>query len=146
MIRCATSMPDPTHGPQKAPGQRGIILMEVLAAAAILAVAALALIAVRQRCIRREGASAWLLTATRIAEQLVAESAAEATLVPATQEGELADLPGCRYHREVALESDGESAQLFRIHVAVSYGLNGREQTLDLEKWVYRSRGRETSQ
>ena len=139
-------MPIRTQGAQRASGQGGIILMEVLAAAAILAVAALALIAVRERCIQREGASARLLAATRIAEQLVAESAAEATIVPATEEGEVKGLPGCLYRREVELKSDAEPAQLFRIHVAVSYSLSGREQTLDLEKWVYRSRGDATSQ
>ena len=146
MTHCATAMPVPRQGPRRAPGQGGIILMEVLAAAAILAVAALALIAVRQRCIQREGASARLLATTRVAELLVAEAAAEATIVPATEEGEVKGLPGCVYRREVELKSDAESAQLFRIHVAVSYSLSGREQTLDLEKWVYRSRGDATNQ
>ena len=134
------------RGGRKIVRQGGIILMEVLAAAAILAVAALALIAVRERCIQREGASARLLAATRIAEQLVAEVAAEATIVPATEEGEAKGLPGCLYRREVELKSDAESAQLFRIHVAVSYNVSGREQTLDLEKWVYRRRGDAASQ
>ena len=146
MIRCTVSMPGRTHGARRAPGQGGIILMEALAAAAILAVAALALITVRQRCIQREASSALLLVATRVAECLVAEVAVEPVIVPTTEEGEVGDLPEGTYRREVELKSDSQSAQLLRIHVAVSYDADGRERTFGLEKWVYRSRGDTTNQ
>ena len=146
MTERARTMPGSRRGASRGPGQRGIILMEVLAAAAILAVAALVLIDIRQRCIQREGSSARLLVAASAAEQLIAEVAVEPVIVPGTDQGAVAGLPEGTYRREVESKFSSDSAQLLRIHVAVQYDADGRERTFDLEKWVYRSRGDATNQ
>jgi len=122
--------------------QGGIILMEVLMAAAILAAAALALIAIRDRCIAREHASAQLLAAAYAADRLIGEVVLDPARMANMDEGEVEGLPGATYRREVVLQSEAASARLLQIHVTVSYLVGGQRRAFDLERWVYQSHAR----
>jgi hypothetical protein len=115
----------------------GVVLLEVLAAAAIAAFALLAIIGVLERCETRESASARLWAAARTAEALLAEAEAQPELAPGLDEGQCDDLPGGRYRREVELWAEEPGLRLLRIKAAVS-GPDGAEAFV-LEKWVYRS-------
>ncbi|KPK62036.1 MAG: hypothetical protein AMK73_06905, partial [Planctomycetes bacterium SM23_32] len=84
-------------------GRRGIVLLEVLAAAAIAAFALLVIIGVLDRCQARETASSRLAAAARAAEALIGEVELEPDLAPGAQEGACGDVEGATYRRDVEL-------------------------------------------
>lgn len=115
----------------------GIVLLEVLLAAAILAAAALALATLADRCVARDAAGEGLLAASRTAENLVADADMRQDLRAGFDQGPVAALSGATYTRQVMLI--GSAAGVYRILVVVSYDAGGQSHKFSLEKLVMRS-------
>ena len=116
--------------------RRGIVLLEVLLAAAILATAAVALAAIADRCVARDASGAGLLAASRAAERLVADAEMRQDLRSGSDNGPVPGLAGATYSRQVTLV--GGAAGVCRIAVAVTYDAGGQSRKFSLEKLVMR--------
>jgi len=117
--------------------RRGIVLLEVLAAAVILAVAAVALVDLQEGALRRSTRGGRTMAAARAAQRLAEEPAIEPELMPGTESGNLEAPPGAAWTRTVEFHGDDKRTVLVRISVEVTYPLEGSEEVLNLEKWVF---------
>ena len=122
--------------------RRGIVLLEVLLAAAVLAAAALALATLADRCVALDASGAGLLAASRAAENLVAEAAMRRDFRAGSDGGPVDGLPGATYTREVTPAGGPPAAGVYRITVAVSYDAGGKPRKFSLEEWVVKSGAR----
>ena len=120
--------------------RRGIVLLEVLLAAAILAAAALALATLADRCVARDAAGEGLLAASRAAANLMADAELRQDLRAGFDQGPVAGLSGAAYTRQVLLV--GSTAGLYRLLVVVSYDAGGQSHKFSLEKLVMKSHGK----
>ena len=123
-------------------GRRGIVLLEVLLAAAVLAAAALALVTLADRCAALDASGEGLLTASRAAEDLVADAVMRRDFRAGATQGNVEGLPGATYTRDVTAAGGPTSAGVYRITVTVNYDAGGRSRKFSLEEWVVKSSGR----
>lgn len=120
--------------------RRGIVLLEVLAAAVILAVAAVALVELQEGALSRSESGARAIAVARAAQRLAEEAAIDPELMPGTESGSLDAPPGAAWTRTVEFRGDDERTVLVRINVEVTYPLAGSEEVMNLEKWLFRKR------
>ena len=119
----------------------GVVLLEVLVAAAILATVALAVLAMSDRCLAREVLAEELSLAGRFAENVIAEMEMPATLERGDRQGTIEGIPGARYDARVDLALDAAEGKLYRIEVRTHIPVAGEGRTFSLEKWVFRADG-----
>ncbi len=122
--------------------RRGIVLLEALLAAAVLAVAALGLATIADRCAARDVHGGALLAASRAAQDLVADVEMRRDLRASSEQGAVEDLPGATFSRDVTAAGGTSGTDVYRIVVRVSYAAGGQPRTFDLEQWVVRPHGR----
>ncbi len=120
--------------------RRGIVLLEVLMAAVILAVAALALVEMQDAALRRSDRSGQEAAAARAAARLAEEVALRPELTAGSDSGRLQSPPGASWKRTVELHGEGDRARLVRVTVEVEAARGGSDEALRLERWFYTSR------
>jgi Tfp pilus assembly protein PilV len=125
--------------------RRGIVLLEVLLAAAVLAAAVLALATIADRCAARDASAKGLLAASRAAQDLMADAEMRRDLRSGSEQGPVDGLAGGAYTRDVTAAGGSSGTDVYRVVVRVSYVAGGQPRTFDLEKWLVRAHGRQSN-
>jgi len=120
---------------------RGVVLLEVLVAAAVLATAALAIATLAERCAARDETGDALVAAARVAENLLAEALMRHELRTGTERGETEEVPGGTFTRQVVLVKAADGVKAYRVRVGVRYEAGGQRRDFSLERWVVRVHG-----
>ncbi len=117
-------------------GRRGIVLLEVLLAAAILATAVVALTRLQEAALRREGTSATVGAASRAVERLLTETRSGGKLTEGIEQGEVRGLPGGTYRRQVLGLVRSPAGWVYRVRLRVTWPDRAGEQELTMESYV----------
>jgi hypothetical protein len=112
------------------------VLLEVLLAAAILATAVVALTRLQDAALRREGTSATVAAAMRAAERLVNETGFADEPTEGTQQGDLPELPGGIYRRQVLRLVRPPAGWVYLVRVRVTWLTRAGEEELTVESYV----------
>jgi len=123
-----------------------VVLLEVLAAAAILATAVVVLLRLQEAAVARDELAARLAAASRAAERLIAEAELENPIGEGTRRGDVATIPGGAYVRVVEREADVGSFRLYRVRASVTYAAGGRPRAFEVEKLLFRIHAQQTAQ
>ena len=111
-------------------GRRGFSLVEMVVALSIFSIAVVALLGVFTTCLRSTGLSVNHTRAALLAQGVMEEALAQDITTVEDGSGDFGDeFPGATWEREV-METD--TADLYEVHVAVSWPERGIERTFEL--------------